>query len=79
MYPLLFGGFSAEDKMVFFTLSSYSLYFSTFCQFQEGGGNSCFNCEVGCMDGSADKGKTAKGGALTVHGCPVFLLSPFVF
>jgi len=44
-------------------------------------GIAVLTCKVGCMDGSADKGKTAKEGwclDMIVHGRPVFP-SPFVF
>ena len=78
MYPLLFGGFSAEDKIVFLLSPLILFTFLPSVGFKKAVGTAVLTYEVGCMDGSADKGKTAKGGALTVHGCPIFL-SPFVF
>ena len=72
VYPLLFGGFSAEDKIVFLLSPLILFTFLPSVSFKKAVGTAVLTYEVGCMDG------TAKGGALTVHGCPIFL-SPFVF
>jgi len=53
-------------KWFFYSLILFSFLPSV--SFEKGVGTAVLTCEVECMDGSAEKGKTAKGGALIVHG-----------